>query len=92
MNPVKRITISSQKAAFILSSLLISTGSYITYSGMPCEPKKVKNCIKTAASATNPNSFGSSCLESIAITIIFKIDVKTTLLNIQKVLETIFDV
>lgn len=91
-NVVKPKTISSQKAALILSSRLFSTWSCIIYSGIPCEPKNVKNCIKTPARATNPNSFGSSCLESIAITITFKIDVKTILLKIQKVLETIFEV
>jgi hypothetical protein len=48
--------------------------------------------MKTPASATNPNSFGSSCLESIPITIRFKINVKATLLKIQKVLEKTFDV
>lgn len=85
-------TISSQKAALILSSRSFSTGSKITYSGIPCEPKNVRNSIKTPASATNPNSFGSSCLESIPITIRFKIAVKITLLKIQKVLETIFEV
>lgn len=47
--------------------------------------------MKTPASATNPNSFGSSCLESIPITIRFKINVKATLLKIQKVLEKNFD-
>ena len=47
--------------------------------------------MKTPAIATNPNSFGPSCLESIPITTRFKINVKTTLLKIQKVLEEIFE-
>lgn len=48
--------------------------------------------MKTPASATNPNSLGSSCLESILITIRFKINAKTTLLKIQNVLEKTLDV
>lgn len=47
--------------------------------------------MKTPASATNPKSFGPSCLESIPITTRLKVNVKTTLLKIQKVLEKIFE-
>lgn len=90
-NVQKPKIISSQKAALILSSRSFSTGSKITYSGIPWEPKNVKNWINTPARATNPNSFGPSCLESIPITTRFKINVKTTLLKIQKVLEKIFE-
>ena len=62
------------------------------YSLIPCELIKVSNSIKTAARANNPNSFGSSFLESIATTTRLYTILKAMLEKIHNDSDRIFEV